>query len=175
MNKQDASRLVYMIKSAYPNAYAKVSAEDMLGVIEIWATAFEDINFVDVMAALKAYIVSDVSGFAPVPGQIRKNIVAYDNDRDLNESEAWALVLRAASNSIYHAAEEWEKLPPLVQKAVGTEYVLHEMAMQELTSVDESNFKRIYRTLLVREQEKRLLPPSVREALEGRTQERLNG
>ena len=175
MNKQDASRIVYMIKSAYPSAYAKASAEDMAGVVEIWADAFEDVSFPDVVAALKAYIVSDASGYAPVPGQLRKHITSFDNDRDLSESEAWALVLRAASNGIYGAVEEWEKLPPLVQKSVGSWYVIHEMAQQELTSVDESNFKRTYRTLLLREQEKRMLPPSVRAALEGRAQGELPG
>lgn len=44
--------------------------------------------------------------------------------KQLNELEAWSLVEKAIRNSIYNSQEEFSKLPPLVQKAVGSPNVL---------------------------------------------------
>lgn len=166
MTKNEAGAILKMIKSFYPNEFAKIEPQSMALLTELWASVCEGYTGEQMSAALKQYMARDTSGFAPKPGQLINYIHAPEDDADLNESEAWSMVLRAASNGNYHAAEEFEKLPPLVQKAVGTAYVLHEMAAQEITSVDESHFKRAYRMELERERTRRRLPPSTRNILE---------
>lgn len=165
MTKNEAAALIAMIDTAYPGHFAKIDQQGMDMLVDLWASTCEGYTGIQMAAALKQYMASNTSGFAPVPGQLIQYVVALEDDKDLTEAEAWALVLRASANGIYGAEEEWEKLPPLVQKAIGTSYVLHEMAMQQITSVDESNFKRVYRSVLEREREKRRMPPSTRKAL----------
>lgn len=57
--------------------------------------------------------------------QVRLALVRELNTpKQLNELEAWSLVEKAIRNSIYNSQEEFSKLPPLVQKAVGSPNVL---------------------------------------------------
>lgn len=169
MTKNEAAVVVKMISTLYPNEYAKISPESMKLVVELWAATCEGYSGEQVSAALRQFMANDTSGFAPKPGQLIQYIHAPEDERDLSESDAWALVVKAASNAIYHAEEEWAKLPPLVQKAVGTSYILREMAMEpvENNTVNESHFRRSYRAELERERAKRRMPPSTWKALTG--------
>lgn len=167
MTKNEAAVIVKMISTMYPNEYAKLSPESMKLIVEMWASTCEGHTGEQVSAALRQFVASDTSGFAPKPGQLINLIVAHEDGNDLTESEAWSMVLRAASNAIYHAEEEWAKLPPIVQKAVGTSHILREMAMEpvENNTVNESHFRRVYRTELERERAMRRMPPSSFKAL----------
>lgn len=85
---------------------------------------------------------------------------------ELNETEAWNLVSRAIWNSIYHAEEEFSKLPEIVQKAVSSPGQLEEWAKSGNVdgtwwSVVQSNFQRTYRAEVQREQERRKLSPDL--------------
>ena len=167
MTKNEAGVIVKMICAIYPNEYAKLTPEAMAMVVDMWAATCEAYTGEQMSAALQQYMARDLTGYGPKPGQLIQYIVAPLDEHDLNESEAWNLIARAVSNGIYGAVEEFNRLPPLVQRAIGSSYIIHEMAQREVTSVDESNFKRAYRTLLERERTKRRLPPSTRRLLEG--------
>lgn len=177
MTKNEAAAIVEMIATFYPNEYAKLTPSAMEMIVSMWAATCEAYTGAQVSAGLQQYMANDTSGFAPKPGQVIQYITFPEEENDLNESEAWALVVRAMSNAIYGAEEEWAKLPPLVQKAVGTVYILREMAMEptENNSVNESHFRRSYRAELERERTKRRMPPSSRRLLEGHGEEALPG
>jgi hypothetical protein len=68
---------------------------------------------------------------------------------EMTEAEAWALVRKAASNSFYgQAAKEFDKLPPILQRLVGTPNQLRDWGMMdsnEFNTVVASNFQRSYR------------------------------
>ena len=69
-------------------------------------------------------------------------------------------------NSIYHAEEEFSKLPEIVQKAVSSPGQLEEWAKSgnidgTWWSVVQSNFQRTYRAEVQREQERRKLSPDL--------------
>lgn len=88
---------------------------------------------------------------------------------DMTEMEAWGMVNKALSNSSYHAKEEFDKLPSVVQKTLGRHEVLQEWAGMEIDTVQsviQSNFIRNYRTVLQREKERNKLPTRLREILE---------
>ncbi len=73
---------------------------------------------------------------------------------ELSEAEAWALVSKAASGSIHGYKADFERLPPTVQKAVGSPEMLHAWGMMNadaFESVVASNFQRSYRTIVMRE------------------------
>ena len=175
MTKNEAGVIVKMISTFYPNEFTKTTPEQMKFIVEMWAATCERYKPEQVTAALQQFMSTDLKGYAPKPGQLINLIAAPADEQDLNESEAWNLVLRAVSNGIYGAEDEFGRLPELVQKAVGSSFIIHEMAMREVTSVDESNFKRTYRTVLERERLKRRMPPSTWKRLEGGGREALPG
>ena len=92
---------------------------------------------------------------------------------------SWSLVERACRNGLHGAGEEFEKLPPLIQKAVGSPNQLREWAMMDadtVKSVVASNFMRSFKIYQKRERETAMLPESVRELLTGVTERlALNG
>ena len=117
-----------------------------------------------VAMSLKAYILSDTSGFAPSIGQLVGKIQAITKPEELNEMEAWSLVSKAIRNSGYNSVEEFAKLPPLVQKAVGLPDQLMAWSIDENFNeqVVSSNFMRCYRNELARHEELSKMPAEVK-------------
>lgn len=82
-----------------------------------------------------------------------ESILAWN---ELNELEAWSFVRKALRNSGYHANEEFEKLPPIVRKAVGSPDNLYCWSQMDITSVEnivQVNFLQVYR-MAVNQEEK---------------------
>lgn len=114
--------------------------------IEIWWEIFKEYETEVFRDAVKRYIMT--GQFPPVPKNILDMISANITERLPNGEEAWALVYKAICNSGYHAQEEYDKLPRVIQKAVGTPHILKEYAMMpidEVMTVSKSNFLRAYK------------------------------
>lgn len=142
MTHEGVKYLLMVMTSTYPN----YKPTDMSMTIKIWEKILEKYDDVDVVQALKVYIVNDTKGFAPAIGQIIENIKSQDDN--LGEMEAWGLVKRAIRNGTYGAEEEFSKLPDVVKKAVGSAGQLRDWAKMSIDSVDsvgQSNFLRSYR------------------------------
>lgn len=128
-----------------------------------------DYSYKDVSVALKAYILSDVSGFAPSIGQLVSKIGMIRNKKELNEMEAWALVSNALRNGTYGSVEEFEKLPEIVQKAVGSPENLRNWAQTDVGSVEnviQSNFIKTYRAELSRKSNISILPDKLQKLMD---------
>lgn len=160
MNKTEAKKIIASMIAIYPN-YRPV---DIIAVEKAWTDAMPEYSYEQISAALNSYIRSNTSGFAPAPGQLMDIICTMTTPQELNEMEAWALVREAISRSTYYCVEEFAKLPPLVQKAVGDSNQLRVWAMDEdfNESVVMANFQRTYRVVLDREKEISKMPESVR-------------
>lgn len=119
--------------------------------------------------ALKTYVHSDTSGFAPSIGQLINKLHEVQTPQELNEMEAWFLVSRALRNGYYGAVEEFNKLPPLVQKAVGSPDNLRNWALTDSKSIEnvvQSNFMRSYRTVVNRAKEYQRMPKDIKALIE---------
>lgn len=164
MNKTDAKKLIAVLMVTYPN-YKPVDVEL---TAKIWADVAEDCTYEQMDMALKSYIKSNASGFPPVPGQIIDLIHKMTVPAELNEMEAWALVSKAIRNSGYNSVEEFAKLPPLVQKAVGLPGQLRIWALDENYSEDvvSSNFIKCYKSVCAREMGKRKMPEQAQRLIE---------
>ena len=80
---------------------------------------------------------------------------------DMTPQEAWQLVNAATQRGIYHAKDEFDKLPPVVQRIVGSPNQLKEWAMMDaetVQSVIASNFQRSYTVRAEKEREYMALP-----------------
>lgn len=156
MTKDEALRLIGIIVSAYPRFYSKEDKESIDRLAGVFAQTVHG-TYQEAQSALKAYIELDVTGFPPVPG----NLNEFMCEGIMTAAEAWDLVTKAIRNAAYHSEEEFAKLPPIVQRAVGGASVLREWAQTDLTSIQTvvaSNFKRSYDIELKREKESLVVP-----------------
>lgn len=116
MTREEAKKIVMVIASTYPNWHPL----DMSFTVNAWASMLESFTYQEISAALKAFILSDTSGFAPSVGQIIGLLDRVGNSQEPNEMEAWTLVSNALRRSTYYAESEFDKLPEIVQRAVGS-------------------------------------------------------
>ena len=147
MTRDETIKILMVIQAAYPN----YKPTDKTVTVNIWTEMLSDIPYEKVSTAVKAYIQTDTSGFAPSVGDVRekvRNIFAKKDE--LNETAAWSLVLKAIRRSTYYSEEEFAKLPPVVQRAVSSPRQLREWATLEdvdgkTLTVIQSNFQRTFR------------------------------
>lgn len=170
MNREETIKVCFIIQAAYPQHYSGFSDRERKAMQEVWMSVMEDYDYRVVCAGVKAFIANDVKGFPPSPGQIIDSIhrLTERPENRLNEGEAWHMVYRALCNGIYHAEDEFNRLPPVVQRAVGAPGVLRQWAQDDAQSlaVIQSNFERAFRTAQQREKEEAKLPESVKRFIE---------
>lgn len=121
MNKQGATRIVKMIKAAYPNFDNNANPAD---IIALWAWRFKDTPFEKVMDAVGKYIDGDHE-FYPKVGQIKAII---NREGAMTPLEGWREIQRAIKNSARDSEHEFEKLSPPVKAYVGSPATLKELA-----------------------------------------------
>ena len=182
MDRTETIKIMAVLRGAYPQYYAKQSTEDLQGIVALWTEMFADDAYSTVAMAVKALIKNRTSTFPPGIGEITEKIMKITQPEEMTEQEAWALVAQATRNSAYNSADEFAKLPPIVQKIVGSPAQLREWAMMEsdqVASVVASNFQRSYRARAKSEREYIALPPSVKQYIgalaDGMSMDRLEG
>lgn len=160
MTIKEARKLIAVFMVTYPN-YKPVDTEL---AATVWADTTEEYSYEQINMALKAYMKSNTSGFAPAPGQLIEKIQLMQRPQYLNEMEAWALVSKALRNSGYNSVSEFSKFPPLVQKAVGLPDQLQIWALDENYNeqVVSSNFIKTYRKLVAQDEEISKMPQEVK-------------
>lgn len=165
MTRDETVKIIRIMCDCYPN----YKPSNLSETVDVWNMMLEEYSYSQISMALKAYVHSDTSGFAPSIGQLINTIYTIQNPQELNEMEAWFLVSRALRNGYYGAIEEFNKLPPLVQKAVGSPDNLRNWALTDGKSIEnvvQSNFMRTYRTVVNRENEIKKMPADVRTLIE---------
>ena len=133
--------------------------------VNLWADMFAEEPFEAVAAATKAYIATDTGGFMPTIGKLKDMLHRMQSPQQMTQMEAWGLVAKALKNSIYGAAEEFQKLPPAVQRTVGSTAQLREWALMDaetVQSVVASNFQRSFQVCQKRENDFQKLPGAVK-------------
>lgn len=171
MTLEETSKILAVIKKEYPHAFKDlVEKKDKMQKLEFWQRMFANDDYSVVGAAVEMYIATDTTGFAPVIGQIKENIRKLTQPEEMSEQEAVNLILKAATRGIYNSQEEFDKLPPICQRLVGTPKKLKEWAMMDvdtLNSVVASNLMRSYKAVAQKEKEYQALPSNVKVLLEG--------
>lgn len=174
MSKKETMQLIFIMKAAYPKYFSKISEEEIKYMHEAWSMVMTDYPYDVACAGLKSYISTENEGFPPSPGQIIDRIHKLTEKAEdrLTEGEAWRLVYKAVCNSIYNAAEEYERLPALCKIAVGSPDVLRQWAQEDVSSMSviQSNFERAYRTAQERRTEEKKIPSDVKALIENMTE-----
>lgn len=171
MTREETLRVLYIIKSTYPQHYKNFTDHESRAMLDAWTAVLADYDYKTVCTGLKSYMANEVNGFPPSPGQVIDHITKLKTNPEdrISEGEAWRLCYKAICNSIYCAAEEFNKLPDIVQSAVGSPEVLRQWAQIDMDSVEviHSNFLRAFRIAQERKTEELKMPESVRQFLLG--------
>lgn len=151
------------------DCYPNYKPNNLSETVDVWNMMLKDCVYEQVSVALKAYIRSDTSGFAPSIGQLIGKIQTISQPQELDGMAAWGLVSKALRNGTYGAVEEFNKLPPLVKQAVGMPDNLKNWATsdyQTIETVIQSNFLRTYETVAKRANEINRMPDNIKSLIE---------
>lgn len=174
MTRDEIKEMLMVIQAAYPN----YKPQDKTVAVNTWYMMLKDYEKEVVEAALKIYIASDTSGFAPAIGQLIDKINTVTAPPELNSMTAWGLVSKALSNGLNGAEKEFEKLPPTIKKAVGSPENLRHWAMSDVRSVEtviQSNFIRTYEAEVRRKNEAAKTPKDVMALIDKISNQKLIG
>lgn len=168
MTKKEMAEIIAVMQLNYPDSFREKSDKAVNATINLWLMQFRDDDYMEVYAAVMAHIATDTNRFMPPVGVIKAKLVEIRMPDEMTPQEAWALVSKATRNSAYNSAEEFAKLPPVVQRIVGSPNQLREWSQMDtdtLQSVVSSNFQRSYKVRSASEREYLALPSAVQQAL----------
>lgn len=161
MTRDETIKILMVVQAAYPN----YNPQDKTITVNLWSEMLEEFSYQQVVAALKSYIRTDKSGFAPSIGDVVDKVQAIFGEESENDAEAWGLVWKAikSSGDFERAKHNFENLPETIQRSVGSPGQLREWALTQNLNIEvvSSNFRRTYRTELQRKQEIQKLSPDV--------------
>ena len=158
MTIKETNQILTMIQNVYPSF---CSNRDPRFLAKLWHAIFENVPYELVKQALMEFIATDTRGFPPPPGALREIILRSAADEDMPGMEAWRLTRRAICRSMYHSREEFEKLPPLARRVIGSPDNLHSWAGMDDYQIQNNVgpwFLRAYDGCLERERRRRYLP-----------------
>lgn len=171
--KEDFMKLVTVLRAAYNSEKFMPDKQSAM----VWYEMLKDIDYQTLMQGCYKLIQS--SPYPPTIADIRASCASLTAEpQRLTDLEAWALVRKALSNGVYGAEAEYDKLPPLVQKAVGSPANIREMAqadMESVATVFQSQFLRAYRSETQRATDLAKLSPKLRTLIEGTTANMIEG
>ena len=165
MTREEVKQILMVMSTTYTNW----KPENMTNTVNVWSMIFKDYDAITIQNALMEYIQNDIKGFAPVPGQIIACIKTEVGG--LLEADAWDLVTKAISNSIYNSDEEYAKLPVECQKAVGSANNLRQLAIVDidtLQTVEKSTFMSRYRAVVSSLKKEQQRPEYIKDRLESK-------
>lgn len=168
MNKAETLQILAIIKVAYPNSFNKFTKQDIEMLAKLWEIQFKDYDYKLVMNAVNTIISTDLNDFMPTIARIKEVCRNLANPNQMSEVEAWQCVKNALSNSIYNSKEEFNKLPTICQKIVGSPRQLREWCMLDINETDtvvHSNFLKAFRGAVEHERQQDLIPLSIKQEL----------
>lgn len=172
MNKQEAMKLIYVIKATYPKSFQNFGIDDISQMADAWQFHMSEYSYDQMSIGLKVYATSDTKGFPPSVGQI---IDCYlrtleSPEEEVTAAEAWEYVWKAITNLRWEEPElEFNKLPKKVQKVIGTASSLREIARMDSNDVmigEKARFIHAYDAYTEREKDYMRIPEGVRKRIE---------
>jgi cell division protein FtsB len=168
MNRDETAKVFIILKATYPYFYRDMTESQLNSALNLWTALFSQEPFADIQAAVHAMIKTRTSTFPPVPGEISDYLYKIKNSSEVTEQEAWNMVFQAVKKSAYNYSEEYNKLPDIIKKLVGSPQQLHDwsqMDADQVKTVVASNFMRSYRAKTKQQKEYNQLPAEVKKMI----------
>lgn len=169
MTREETTSVLKILKVSYPAFYSKFSKDDMVAVLDLWAEMFADDDVRVVKVALFKLIETH-QGYPPdiaaLKAKIRELVVASTGEP--SDEELWRMLRNAVCNGYYGAKEEFDKLPRVVQRYLGSPSALRDLAqidVRTLDTVTHGQFLKQIVSLRERQEFADSLPEPVKEAV----------
>lgn len=164
LDRDKFKQLIKGLRTTYPSDWFIPNEE----AANIWYRCLMDLPYEALANGVSKWIMT--SSKEPTVADLRKAAMEFipKPAPELNEQQACALVRKAVRASGWHAKEEFDKLPEICQKAVGSPENLEEWSQMDIDSfesVQMSQFLRNFRVVQNREQEVAQLSPAVQKRL----------
>lgn len=172
MTKDETKKILMAMIACYPN----YKPDNLALTLDVWTTMLADYDYEGMSMAMQSFISTDTKGFPPSIGQLIAKYNDMKHPVQMNAMEAWSLVSKALRNGYYNSKGEYDALPPLVQKAVGSPENIHNWSMTDEESVESviaSQFMKRYETECKRERELQAMPTTIRTMIESNSQKLL--
>lgn len=163
MDRKEFLTLARTMKAVYTDP--KFLADNF--AIEVWYEMLKDLPYKVAADAIQRHM--QTSKFLPTIADLRENVQKNTAPEEMTAIEAWRLTYRAICNANYHAEEEFNRLPEVIQKTIGSPDTLKEWAKMDtgtVESVEQSHFIRDYNATVKRCKEVESLSPEIRSRLE---------
>lgn len=159
MTRDEMKILAKAMKAVYPQMMPDRDAFD------VWYELLKDLDYRQASAAIQRHM--QTSKYPPTIADIRQAVTAPKEE--MPELEAWALARKAIRCDPDSAKEQFDRLPELVQKTIGTPAALTEwgqLPSETVGSVIQSQFLRGYRAQAERQRTDAAIAPKVRKLIE---------
>lgn len=137
MTRKETISVLKILKVSYPAFYSKFSTSDMTAILDLWTEMFADDDIRVVKVALFKLLETH-KGYPPdiaaLKEKIREVVVAATGEP--TDEELWQMLRRAASNGYYGAREEFDKLPRVVQRYLGSPSTLRDLSQIDERTLD---------------------------------------
>lgn len=146
MNFKEFTELIAVTKMYYPEA--KTLPNEKMG-LDLWYEQLKECDARTVKQGLDDYVRTNK--FPPKLCDFIDFSVAADEPEYMSAEEAWGLVFKAICNGGYHSTEEFAKLPKECQEAVGSPWILKEMAtcgIDYVNKTEKYNFLSAYKQIV---------------------------
>ena len=163
MTKREVVKLFGVIANLYVNDRHFEAADEAMR--DVWHEMLQDIGYDLAEKAVAAHAATN--NFPPTIAEIRRFCIAADSGE--TAEQAWARVLYAIKDGSYHSAERFAELPDVCKRLVGSPSMLREWATSEdetSVSVARARFLRQYDIEKRKDIERKMIPQSIREALD---------
>lgn len=164
MSREEIIMILGIIRTAYPRFYANMSNEEIDQTINLWTEMFAEENPQLVILTVKKLITN--LEFPPTIADVKKAVYKMTDKTDSN-TDLWNAIKKAIRNSAYNYVNEFEKLPDLAKKFVGSPVQLREWALDEEynDSVVKGQFLKQIEILKEREKDQKTMSQELKDFL----------
>lgn len=165
MTKNDVVKIFIVLRTAYPNFYKEMKKEDLEATIDLWTEMFAHENPALVVAAVKNLI--NTFKWPPTIADVKDEMYKLTQTETETPVEMWNKIKAAMSRASYYAQEEFDKLPEVAKKFVGSPNQLREWALSVdyNDGVTKGQFFKQYEILKQREKDNKLMLPSTQKLI----------
>ena len=171
MTREQFSNIAKGLKAVYSRDKFMVDKD----AFDMWYALLSEYDYNAVSLATKNYMSTEK--YPPVPADIIDKIHSVVEIPTIAlPHEAWIVVRKAISRGNYYAQEEFDKLPPIIQKVVGSANMIKEYAKMDedkLDTVIYSQFIRAYTAEIERQKNVSRMPSEIKNQIEQKRQEML--
>lgn len=168
MTELEVAEMLAVMKLNWSRFFAHQDPEEGRAAVRLWHGALEAEDPRVVLAALRDCVKT--SAYPPVVADICARVQAMKAADAPGASEAFAALKRAVRRGLYHAQEEYERLPPECKTFLGGPSGLRDLAMVDedtLETVTRGQFIRQYDAIAEKERVRAAIPEDLRPLLRG--------